>query len=158
MLVERVEELAPPGAWRRAYREINEFERLLTDDGTRVVKFYLHITPEEQLRRFEQRLRNPLKRWKLGYEDFRNRKRWDDYETAVEEMLTKTSTKYAPWHVIPANDKKFARIETIAQVCKSLAAGVDLSPQPLDEKALLEAEELFDLEPSLIRSLAGRID
>ncbi len=147
VLVERVEEFATPAQWRRAYREINDFEKSLSDNGTRIVKFFLHITPEEQLRRFEKRLRDPMKRWKLQYEDFRNRKRWGDYEVAIEEMLAKTSTRHAPWHVIPANDKKFARITIIKQICKCLSAGVDLEPRPLDERTLSEARELFNLEP-----------
>lgn len=147
VMVERVEGFASEVQWRRAYREINDFEQALVDDGTRVLKFFLHITPDEQLRRFEQRLRDPLKRWKLQYEDFRNRKRWDDYEIAIEEMIAKTSTKQAPWHVVPANNKKYARIAIIKQICDQLSAGVDLSPRSLDDRTLAEARELFDFEP-----------
>jgi AMP-polyphosphate phosphotransferase len=145
VMVERVEEFATPAEWKRAYREINEFERMLTDDGTRVVKFFLHITPDEQLRRFEQRLKDPLKRWKLQYEDFRNREKWDAYEAAIEEMLARTSTKYAPWYVVPSNDKKFSRIEIISRICKRLSAGVDLAPRPLDEQTLAAARKYFDV-------------
>jgi polyphosphate kinase 2 (PPK2 family) len=146
VLVERVEEFATPEEWQRAYREINEFEKMLTDDGTRIVKFFLHISPDEQLKRFEQRLKDPLKRWKLQYEDFRNREKWDAYEEAIEEMLERTSTRYAPWHVIPANDKKYARIDVITRLCKRLSAGVDLSPRPLDDQTLAEARKYFDLD------------
>ena len=145
VMVERVEEFATPAEWKRAYREINEFEKMLTDDGTRIIKFFLHITPEEQLRRFEQRLQDPLKRWKLQYEDFRNREKWDAYEAAIEDMLAQTSTKHAPWYVVPANDKKYARIEIISRICKRLSSGVDLSPKPLDEQTLAAARKYFDV-------------
>ena len=158
VLVERVEGFATETEWKRAYDEINDFERLLIEDGTRVLKFFLHITPEVQLARFEERLHDPMKRWKLGYEDFRNRKRWDDYEIAIEEMLAKTSPKAAPWHVIPANDKKHARIEIIKTICKRLSAGVDLGPRPLDEKTLSEANHTFNLDDKLVKSLTGRTE
>ena len=143
VLVERVEGFATTQEWRRAYKEINNFEQMISDDGTRVVKLFLHITPEEQLQRFERRFRDPSKRWKLQYEDFRNRARWNDYEAAIEDMVAKTSTKTAPWHLVPANDKKFARIAAIKHICKRLSAGVDLSPRPMDEETLAEARALF---------------
>lgn len=156
VLVERVEEFATEREVQNAYREINDFELTLMDNGIRVLKFFLYITPDEQLKRFEKRLRNPVKRWKLGYEDFRNRQRWDDYEQAAEEMFEKTSTERAPWHVIPANDKKYARVEIISKIVDGLSKGVDLSPQPLDIRVFEEAELLFDLEPDLVKSLIGR--
>lgn len=112
----------------------------------RSVKVFLHISPEEQLRRFEQRLRDPLKRWKLQYEDFRNREKWDAYEEAIEEMLERTSTKHAPWYVIPADNKKYARIDVISRICERLSANVDLSPKPLDEQTLAAARKYFDLD------------
>ena len=93
VLVERIEGFATTKEWQRAYREINEFERMLVDSGVRLVKLFLHITPEEQVRRFRDRLINPLKRWKLSYEDFRNRSRWTDYATAIEDMMARTATK-----------------------------------------------------------------
>jgi AMP-polyphosphate phosphotransferase len=80
---------------------------MLLDDGVRLVKLFMHITPDEQMRRFHNRLTNPLKRWKLSYEDFRNRGRWTDYEEAIEDMMEKTSTRRAPWHLVPANDKSY---------------------------------------------------
>ena len=107
VLVERVEGYASQAEWQRAYDEINDFERMLLADGMRLVKLFLHITPEEQLRRFRHRLTDPLKRWKLSYEDFRNRGRWQDYEKAIEDMVEKTSTRRAPWHLVPANNKPF---------------------------------------------------
>ena len=86
--------------WKRAYREIDEFERALVADGIRLVKAFLHITPEEQIRRFKDRLTNPRKRWKLSFEDFRNRARWTDYEAAIEEMMGETFTKPVPWYLV----------------------------------------------------------
>jgi polyphosphate kinase 2 (PPK2 family) len=158
LLVERVEGFATPAQWGRAFDEINDFERLLTDDHMRIIKFFLHITPDEQLRRFEARLRNPMKRWKLSYEDFRNRKKWDEYEEATNEMLERTSTRRAPWHLIPANDKKWARIEILKTITETLAKGVDLKPAPLDEKVEEEAAKLFESFKDLIDSTAGRSD
>ena len=133
VLVERVEGFAEKAEWKRAYREINEFERMLIDDGTRIAKIFLYITPDEQLKRFEKRLNDPSKRWKLSYEDFRNREKWDDYESAADEMLAKTSTDHAPWLAVPANSKKFARISALTEVADRLSSGIDLAPRPLDE-------------------------
>ncbi|WP_421725104.1 polyphosphate kinase 2 family protein [Bauldia sp.] len=156
VLVERVEGFATKAEWGRAYDEINDFERLLTDDSMRVIKLFLHITPDEQLRRFEARLRNPMKRWKLSYEDFRNRKKWDAYEAATNDMLARTSTKRAPWHVIPANDKKYARVRALKIITDTLSKGVDLRPAPIDGKVEQEAAVLFESYKSLIESTAGR--
>ena len=146
VLVERVESLATSAEWRRAYAEINEFEHLLLDDGVRIVKIFLHITPDEQLRRFEERLRDPMKRWKLSYEDFRNRKSWSDYEKAIDAMLAKTSTVAVPWHVIPANDKKYARVQSLGIITDTLANGLELGPMPVDDRVMNEAETVFGLD------------
>ncbi len=158
VLVERVEKLTPEKRWKNAYKEINDFERMLHDDDTRLVKLFFHISPDEQLARFEERLRNPLKRWKLSYEDFRNRNHWDDYATAIDEMFERTSTDYAPWHVIPANDKKHARIAAMKIITDTLGKGVDLSPPVIDETVLQAAKEHIELTPSLVESLAGRTE
>ncbi|MBB4004485.1 MAG: polyphosphate kinase [Aurantimonas endophytica] len=132
VLVERVEGFAAEPEWERAYEEINAFEKQLVDAGTRIAKVFLYIDRAEQLKRFEKRLHDPLKRWKLSFEDFRNRDKWDDYERAADEMLARTDTAWAPWHVIPANHKKYARVAALEGVASRLAAGVDLSPPPLD--------------------------
>ena len=158
VLVERVEGLAPEHRWRAAYREINEFERLLVDDGLRIVKLFFHITPEEQLARFEERLRNPMKRWKLTYEDFRNRDRWSEYETAIDEMFARTSTKAAPWHLVPANDKKSARLDALGHIANRLGRGLDLSSDELHEGVLDEAEKHLNLDDELVASLRGRTE
>ena len=118
VLVERVEGFAAPSEWRRAYDEIAAFERAYVDGGVAIIKFWLQITPEEQLRRFEQRAADPLKSYKLTDEDWRNRARWDDYQAAAEEMLGRTHSEAAPWVVVSANDKRHARV----QVAEAAAA------------------------------------
>ena len=143
VLVECVEGLASKHEWKRAYREINEFERMLSDDGARIAKIFLHITPEEQVKRFKERLTNPLKRWKLSYEDFRNREHWGDYEHAIEDMMEKTSTDLAPWYLVPANDKNFGRLAVFKILSDRLGSGVDLAPKPLDPKVAEAAAKLF---------------
>ncbi len=127
VLVERVEGFCSEEEWRRAYREINEFERQLVDFGTVIVKFWLHISEDEQLARFEARNETAYKSWKLTDEDWRNREKWDLYAEAVEDMLLKTSTTVAPWTVVPANDKLFARVFVLQTVVEALEQELDLS-------------------------------
>jgi polyphosphate kinase 2 (PPK2 family) len=158
VLVERVEGLTPEERWRAAYGEIRSFERMLLDDGTRLVKLFFHITPDEQLARFERRLRDPLKRWKLTYEDFRNREKWEDYAEAIDEMLARTSTEDAPWHVIPANDKRYARVAALRQIVRGLSAGVEVAPVVPGRAVLDEADRMLNVDPDLIASLRGRTD
>ncbi|MBP1465870.1 hypothetical protein EYB53_009160 [Candidatus Chloroploca sp. M-50] len=122
VLVERVEGFARPDEWSRAYAEINEFERQLIDFGAVVCKFWLHFSPEEQLRRFEARKTVPYKAWKLTDEDWRNRDKWPLYEEAVDEMLLRTSTPAAPWTVVEAEDKRFARIKVLRTVVQRFEA------------------------------------
>lgn len=125
VLVERVEGFAQEHEWKRAYREINRFEQQLTNKGVVVVKFWFHISKDEQLRRFEARKLIPHKRWKLTEEDFRNRERWSDYELAADEMLVRTSTLSAPWTVIEGNDKRYARVKSLRHLVKTLKAALD---------------------------------
>jgi polyphosphate:AMP phosphotransferase len=122
VLVERVEGFASEGEWRRAYAEINEFEDQLVAHGIVLVKYWLHITRDEQLKRFEERAKSPYKSWKLGEEDWRNREKWDEYEEAVDDMVARTSTRLAPWILVPANDKNFARIEILRTACRAIAS------------------------------------
>ena len=114
-------------------------------DGIRIAKCFLHITPAEQIRRFKDRLANPLKRWKLSYEDFRNRSRWAEYEVAIEDMMERTSPKWAPWYLIPANDKLYGRLATFTISIEVLGKGLRLKPRPLDPKVGEMAKQLFDL-------------
>lgn len=158
VLVERVEHLTPETRWRQAYDEIRNFERMLLDDGTRLVKLFFHITPDVQLKRFEERLRNPLKRWKLTYEDFRNRTHWHEYTEAIDEMFEKTSTAEAPWTVVPANDKKYARIFAMKAIVDTISLGVDLDPIKPHDEVLDAAGEALAIEPELIASLRGRTE
>ncbi|MFA4927043.1 MAG: UDP-galactose-lipid carrier transferase [Patulibacter sp.] len=116
VLVERVEQLTPEVDWRRAYEEIREFERQLADDGTIIVKFWLQISDEEQLARFERRRTDPLKSWKLTAEDWRNREKRAPYEQAIEQMVAETDTAHAPWDLIPAESKRWARVAVLETV------------------------------------------
>lgn len=120
VLVERVEGFASESEWRRAYQEINEFEYSLAQFGAAIVKFWLHISPEEQLRRFEDREADPYKRWKITPEDWRNREKWGAYYDAVGEMVQRTSTSYAPWTIIEGNDKPWARLKALRTVRSAL--------------------------------------
>ncbi len=118
--VERIEGFAKPYEWQRAYGEINDFEEQLAERGMVVLKFWLHISQEEQLARFQAREVTSFKKYKITEEDYRNRARWDDYTVAVNEMIAKTNTTYAPWHVVPANNKYNARIYVLKTVCNAL--------------------------------------
>ncbi len=130
VLVERIEGFATEPEWRRAYREINDFERELTEFGTVLLKFWLHISPEEQLRRFRERAEVLYKQWKLTDEDWRNREQWDAYTEAVNEMLLKTSPPNAPWSIVPANDKNFARVFTLQTIVEKLKQEINYSVSP----------------------------
>ena len=125
VLVERVEGLATNGEWRRAYGEINDFEEQLTDHGVVVAKFWLHISSEEQLRRFEARQDTPFKQYKITDEDWRNREHWHDYELAVHDMVERTSTPSAPWHLVAAEDKRWARVQVVETVADALERALD---------------------------------
>ncbi|MBY0504202.1 MAG: hypothetical protein K2X03_09840 [Bryobacteraceae bacterium] len=136
VLVERVEGFASEMEWRRAYREINTFEAQLRDAGVIVFKFWLHISRDEQLARFEHRQQIGYKAWKLTSEDWRNREKWPQYEAAVEEMLLRTSTRGAPWHLIEGNDKHWARVQVLSRLVEGLSR--ELKYQPADP---LESEK-----------------
>lgn len=120
VLVERIEGFCAPEAWQRAYREINEFEAHLASFGMVIVKFWLHIDQDEQLKRFKERQTVAYKQWKLTDEDWRNREKWPQYEAAINDMLAKCSTTYAPWTIIESNDKYFARIKALKTVVRAI--------------------------------------
>ena len=120
VLVERVEGFAKPAEWHRAYDEINEFERQLAEDGAIVLKFWLAISKDEQLRRFRERKTTAYKSYKITREDWRNRKKWDDYLVAANDMLAMTDTTCAPWHVVATNDKRLARIRVLSAIVNAL--------------------------------------
>lgn len=120
VMVERLEGFCSTNDWQRAYNEINEFEKELSLWGAVILKFWVHIDKDTQLERFNLRQNTPEKQWKITQEDWRNREKWDEYEAAVDEMLQKTSTAYAPWHVLESVDKKYARIKALKIVIDAL--------------------------------------
>jgi polyphosphate kinase 2 (PPK2 family) len=120
VLVERVEGFAREHEWMRSYREINDFEEQLAEHGILVLKFFVHISAEEQLRRFKEREETSYKQHKITAEDWRNREKWDRYEQAINEMVARTSTGHAPWNVVPGNDKRCARITVLDAICARL--------------------------------------
>lgn len=126
LLVERVEKFAKPEEWKRAYREINEFEQELADFGTIIIKFWIHISQEEQLNRFQAREKTDYKSWKLTQEDWRNRDKWPIYLEALEDTLLKTSTLTAPWTVVEGNSKMYARIKTLETCIKTLSKALNI--------------------------------
>ena len=135
VMVERVEGFAAETAWKRAFREINEFERQLTGAGAILVKFWMHISRDEQLRRFRSREKTAYKRWKLTREDWRNREKWARYQAAVEEMLLRTSTSYAPWTVVESNFKWFARVKCLGTLVTAVSGALKHTPKdPLKKK------------------------
>ncbi|MDP2470972.1 MAG: polyphosphate:AMP phosphotransferase [Candidatus Palauibacterales bacterium] len=125
VLVERVERLATEEEWLRAYAEINDFEAQLVAHGSIVVKFWIHITPDEQDRRFQAREETPYKRWKLTDEDWRNRERWQAYEVAVDDMVRLTGTPLAPWYLVEGNDKRYARVRVLDMLCDAMDRALD---------------------------------
>jgi PPK2 family polyphosphate:nucleotide phosphotransferase len=133
VLVVRVHDYVPPERWRRRYRHIVEFERLLADEGTTILKFFLHISREEQKERFQSRLDEPHKRWKFAKGDLAERQLWDDYMRAFEAALAETSTDFAPWYVIPA-DRKWYRNLVISKILVERLEGLEMRyPDPEEE-------------------------
>ena len=137
VLVERVEGFASDEQWKRAYDEINSFERTLWDEGMVIVKCWMHISDAEQLKRFERRRDDPLKAWKLTPDDWRNRGLRPLYEDAIDEMLDRCSTKHAPWHVIPGESKRYARVAVLKRVIEAAEEGMRRHgiepPEPLED-------------------------
>jgi polyphosphate kinase 2 (PPK2 family) len=133
VLVERVEGFATEEQWRRSYREIDDFERMLADDGMVIVKFFLQISDGEQLKRFEARRDDPLKGWKLTDEDWRNRGKREAYEAAIEEMFERTSTDLAPWRIVPGESKHYARVHVMREVIAAIEEGCARVDFPLPE-------------------------
>lgn len=124
VMVERIEGFCREEEWKRAYREINEMEAHMANGGAVIIKFWLHIDKDEQMRRFKERQQNPAKQWKITQEDWRNREKWEQYEVAVNEMLVRTSTTYAPWVVVEGNCKYYARVKVLKTVVEALEARV----------------------------------
>ena len=131
ILVERIEGFCTEEAWKRAFREINEFEHQLVDAGAMIVKFWFHISQDEQYRRFMERQNDTYKSWKLTQEDWRNREKWEPYMRAVDDMLLKTSTLNAPWTVIEGNDKYYPRIKALRTLVDAVSRGLEVDPETL---------------------------
>jgi AMP-polyphosphate phosphotransferase len=124
VLVERVEKFATKAEWMRAYDEINEFEASLAAEGMLMIKFWMHVSDDEQRKRFEARSKDPLKSWKLTDEDWRNRKKRKQYTAAIEDMLERTDTEAAPWHLIEGDSKRWARVKVVETVCERIEAAI----------------------------------
>lgn len=147
VLVERVEGYASEGEWRKGYDEINEFEAQLTGSKTHLVKLFVHITQDEQDKRFADRLDDPWKRWKTGADDYRNRARRADYLAAMHDMFAQTNTRWAPWTVIDGNNKKAGRIAALTHIADTLEAAVPMTPPNLDPATVKLAHKAFGYEP-----------
>jgi PPK2 family polyphosphate:nucleotide phosphotransferase len=143
VLVERVERLARVEEWRRAYDEINQFEKMLVDDGVRLVKLFLHVSKDEQLKRFRDRLKTPEKRWKMTPEDIRNRAHWDEYMVAYDDMFQRCSPKHARWHVVPSDQKWAARVAVAKIATRTLGEGVDLEPPAVSPEFVKAVPDYF---------------
>ena len=123
VLVERVDKLAKKPEWKRAYREINAFEKMLSDDGVTIVKIFVHISKQEQLFRFKEREKDPYKNWKISKDDWHNRKKWAAYDEAIDDMLRETHTRDNPWHVVSGEFKWNARFESCEVIAEALENG-----------------------------------
>jgi polyphosphate kinase 2 (PPK2 family) len=130
VLIVRVHGIVPKPVWKARYEHINAFEKMLVDEGTTIVKIFLHISKDEQKERLQARLDDPSKHWKFNAEDLAERERWEEYQLAIEEMLQRTSTSFAPWHVVPA-DRKWYRNLVITQTLIETLEGLKLAyPEP----------------------------
>ena len=163
VLVVRVHNLVPQEVWEKRYDQINQFEKQLVARGTHILKFFLHISPEEQLERFKLRLDDPARHWKISENDYAERKFWDDYMRAYEDALSKTSTKYAPWFIIPSNNKWFRNLTVAKIVTEAMESlGMKLPKSRVNIEAIrrkyhqAEAEEIKKLGKKKWRKLLAR--
>ena len=155
VLVVRVHELVPRSVWSKRYELINDFERMLVRNGTTILKFFLHISPEEQLARFKERLEDPARQWKISEFDYSERKLWPDYVEAYEEALSETSTKHAPWYVIPSNHKWFRNLATSRIIVDAMEEmGLELPPTRVDLAEIRRKYHTADAEQA--KASSGR--
>lgn len=145
VLVERIEGFATKSEWRRGYNEIKAFEKTLTDDGFVIIKLFLHVSPEEQLRRYDARLTDPRKNWKLTEEDLRNRRKADEYLDAYNDVFRKTHTENAPWALVAGDHKWFARIKALETVVDRLEANINTEIPKLSKEEIAEARKLLGI-------------
>jgi polyphosphate kinase 2 (PPK2 family) len=134
VLVERVEELTPEDRWRKGYRDIVDFERAIADDGTVVIKFFLHISKKEQLRRFKMLEKDPLRNWQVQPEDWEHYRKYDGYVLAIEEMLERTDTEWGPWTIVEATDRRWARVKVFDTIIRRLEEALQERGAPLPER------------------------
>ncbi len=153
VLRDRVEDRCSEAEWRRAYREINQFERQQADFGAVIFKFWMHITPEEQIARFKARAALPYKAWKLTPDDWRNHEKWAAYEAAADEMLLKTSTFAAPWTIVEAMDKNWARIKVLRTVAETLVRELKYEPEDVGSQLRKEIRKRTRSDPRLSQGL-----
>ncbi|MFZ5602819.1 MAG: polyphosphate kinase [Pseudomonadota bacterium] len=162
VLVERVEGHANAEEWKRAYREINEFERQLTEDGVILIKLFLHLSKDEQYARFMERIREPTKRWKIKVSDLESRRFWNEYQRAYDDMLNRTATDFAPWFVLSADDKDYARVHALKLIGKQLKKHVDLQRvNLLDPQVIAAIIDQFGedvLRDDLVQASHGQSD
>lgn len=141
VMVERVENLIPENEWRRAYRDITEFERTLADDGALIIKFFLHISKQEQKRRFESLTKDPLNAWHVSPEDWEHHRRYDDWLVAYEEALERTDTEWSPWTIVEATDRRHTWVKIFQTLTQVLAERLEISFEPIP-KAIETPEQL----------------
>ena len=146
VLVERIEGFAKDDEWKRAYDEINNFEKLLTDEDYIIIKFWIHVDKDEQLRRFEERAANPYKAWKLTKEDWRNREKFDLYEEAANDMFEKTDKKNTPWILVSGNNKHFARIRVLEETITNIKKELNRRGKPLINLIEFKTENISQKE------------
>lgn len=162
VLVSRVHGLVPKKVWSKRYEQINDFEKNLADNGTHILKFFLHISPDEQLRRFKQRIDDPARHWKISESDYKERKYWDDYSKAFEDALSRCSTAHAPWFVIPANHKWFRNLAVSQIVVEALESLEMTFPQPsvdigeIKEKYHQAEEEAAAINGGKVKGKGGK--
>jgi polyphosphate kinase 2 (PPK2 family) len=140
LLVERVEGLTPEEKWRKAYRDIVNFERTIADDGHVIIKFWLHISKEEQKKRFKKLEKNPLKAWHVQAEDWEHHRKYNEYLLAVEEMLERTDTEWGPWTIVEATNKRWARVKIFETIINHLEEALEERGLPLPEEPEFQAE------------------
>ncbi|QQS13130.1 MAG: polyphosphate kinase [Rhodospirillales bacterium] len=156
VLVERIEGYCSKDAWKRAYDEINQFERMLAADGVRLVKLLLHVSAKEQRKRIIERIESPEKRFKVTLDDFRNIRKRDAYLEAFDDMLESTDTDAAPWAVVATDDKKRARVDGIETVVQQLSKGADLEPPALDPAVAQAAKDTLAWDPTATPARNGK--
>ncbi len=151
VLIARVHRLVPPDVWKRRYDEINDFEKILSESGVHILKFFLHISDDEQKKRFEERMEDPRKNWKISPSDFKEREYWDQYQDAYQDAIAKCSTKYAPWYVIPS-DHKWFRNFAVGEVVMRTLESFKMRYPTVDPEKLVQLRDGVAASPALVKA------